>query len=75
MNLKIHSGIAEWNSTCFLPDSVGRVVTFLLSELVERVVDGAADLVADFSELLAERKSSSAFVPVLIPLTPIQLIG
>jgi len=58
-----------------LPDSVGRVISLLLPELVECVVDGAADLLTDLSELLAEGEGSSALVPVLIPLTTIQLIG
>lgn len=58
-----------------LPDSVRRVVSFLLSELVECVVNGAAYLVTDLSKLLAKGESSSALIPVLIPLTPIQLIS
>lgn len=64
-----------WQHVLFLPDSVGWVISFLLSELVECVVDGAAYLVTYLPELLAKRKSSSAFIPILIPLTPIQLIG
>lgn len=58
-----------------LPDSVGWVVSFLLSKLVERVVDGAAYLVTDLSQLFTKGESSSALIPVLIPLTPIQLIS
>ena len=58
-----------------LPDSVGWVVSFLLPELVNCVVDGASYLVTDLSELLAEGESSSALVPVLVPLTPIHLIS
>lgn len=58
-----------------LPDSVGWVISFLLSELVECVIDGAAYLVTDLSELFTKGESSSALIPVLIPLTPIQLIS
>lgn len=57
------------------PDSLGGIVSLLLPELVECVVDGAADFVTDFSELLAEGERSSALIPVLVPLTPIQLVG
>ena len=54
-----------------LPGSVGGVVPLLLPELVECVVDGAADLVADLPELLAEGERPFALVPVLIPFAPV----
>lgn len=57
------------------PDSVGGVISFLLPELVECVVNGAAYFVTDLSELLTKGESSSAFIPVFIPLTAIQLIS
>jgi len=52
------------------PESIRRVVSVLLPEAADGVVDGAADFVADLAQLLAEGERAFVPLPVVVPLPP-----